>query len=68
MAIIFYCYKCGKKGEFEKKADMRCECGHYVRDKEDLGNNINMRKTWSGQTKVEFNETTIEDSIKRMND
>ena len=47
---------------------MRCECGHYVRDKEDLGNNINMRKTWSGQTKVEFNETTIEDSIKRMND
>ena len=68
MAIIFYCYKCGKKGEFEKKADMRCECGHYVRDKEDLCNNINMRKTWSGQTKVEFNETTIEDSIKRMND
>ena len=28
---------------------------------------VNMRTTWSGQTKVEFNHTTIEESIERMN-
>ena len=27
--IIFYCHKCGQKGEFEKKADMKCGCGNY---------------------------------------
>ena len=28
---------------------------------------INMRKTWSGTTKMEFRETTVEESLKRMN-
>ena len=32
-----------------------------------LGTYINMRKTWSGQTKVEFSETSMEDSINEMN-
>ena len=61
--IIFYCYKCGERREFEKKADMRCECGHYVRDRERLSDNINMRKTWAKTTKVEFRETTMEQDI-----
>ena len=28
---------------------------------------INMRTTWSGTTKIEFSETTMDESIKRMN-
>ena len=31
-----------------------------------VSNHINMRKTWSGTTKIEFNTTTIDESIKRM--
>ena len=29
-------------------------------------NHINMRRTWSGQTKVEFNTTTVEQSVNKM--
>ena len=32
-----------------------------------ISNHINMRKTWSGTTKIEFNTTTMDESIKRMN-
>jgi hypothetical protein len=64
--ILFYCHKCGQKNEFEKKADMRCDCGHYVKDHDDTRNHVNMRKTWSATTKVEFNETTIDESVKKM--
>tara|TARA_R110002020_G_scaffold121523_4_gene276112 strand:- start:466 stop:660 length:195 start_codon:yes stop_codon:yes gene_type:complete len=32
-----------------------------------VSNHINMRTTWSGQTKVEFNETTVDKSIAKMN-
>ena len=31
-----------------------------------VNNHINMRKTWSGTTKIEFNTTTIDESMKRM--
>ena len=65
--IIFYCYRCGKKGEFETKKEMKCDCGHYVNKKRNrTGNHINMRKTWSGTTKVEFGTTTLEESMKKM--
>ena len=33
----------------------------------DISNHINMRKTWSGQTKVEFSQTTIDQDIKDRN-
>ena len=29
-------------------------------------NHVNMRTTWSNQTKMEFNTTTIEDSVSKM--
>lgn len=32
-----------------------------------VNNHINMRNTWSGTTKIEFSETTVEDSINEMN-
>ena len=34
---------------------------------DDTRNYVNMRKTWSGQTKVEFNETTMDKDIAQRN-
>ena len=34
---------------------------------DNIGNYINMRNTWSGQTKVEFSQTTIDEDIKERN-
>ena len=34
---------------------------------DDTRNYINMRKTWSGQTKVEFSQTTIDEDIAQRN-
>ena len=67
MAIIFYCHRCGQKGEFENKKDMNCDCGNYINKRNNTKDHVNMRTTWSKTTQVEFNNTTIEDSIKEMN-
>ena len=67
MAIIFYCYRCGKKGEFETKKEMKCDCGHYVKKRNNVKDYVNMRKTWSGTTKVEFNTTTMDKDIAERN-
>ena len=52
--------------ECETKAEMVCDCGHYVKDHNNIKDHVNMRTTWSGTTKVEFNQATMEDSIKSM--
>ena len=65
--IIFYCYKCNKKIECETKAEMICDCGHYVKKHDDTRNHVNMRTTWSGTTKIEFSNTTMEEDINRRN-
>ena len=67
MAIIFYCHKCGQKGEFETKKDMQCDCGHYVKERGRASDHVNMRTTWSGTTKVEFSQTTMEQDIAERN-
>ena len=67
MAIIFYCHECNTRVECETKAEMKCECGHYVKKRNNTKDYVNMRTTLSGTTKMEFNETTVENSIKRMN-
>ena len=35
--------------------------------RDDTRNHVNMRTTWSGTTKMEFNTTTIDESVKKMN-
>jgi len=67
MAIIFYCHRCGQKGEFENKNDMKCDCGNYINKRNNTKDHVNMRTTWSKTTQVEFNTTTIDESIKEMN-
>ena len=61
MAIFIYCNKCEKVVGID-------ECSH---DREISRNNtkdyVNMRTTWSGQTKVEFSQTTIDEDIKQRN-
>ena len=67
MAIIFYCHICNKKMECETKAEMKCDCGHYVKKHNNTKDHVNMRNTWSGTTKVEFSETTMEQDIAERN-
>ena len=65
--ILFYCHKCGEKNEFATKKEMRCDCGNYVKNHDDTRNYVNMRKSWSGQTKVEFSQTTMDEDIANRN-
>ena len=65
--IIFFCHKCNKKVECETKAQMKCDCGHYIKKHDNVRNHVNMRTTWSGPTKIEFSNTTIEEDINRRN-
>ena len=67
MAIIFICHRCNTKVECETKAEMICDCGHYVKDHDDTRNYVNMGKTWSKTTKVEFSETTMDQDIAERN-
>tara|TARA_Y100000296_G_C5123682_1_gene231721 strand:- start:83 stop:253 length:171 start_codon:yes stop_codon:yes gene_type:complete len=53
--------------ECETKAEMVCDCGHYVKDHNNIKDHVNMRTTWSGTTKVEFSETTMEQDIAQRN-
>jgi hypothetical protein len=59
MSIIFYCHRCNTRVECETKAEMKCDCGHYAKKHDKTSDHINMRKTWSGTTKIEFSETTM---------
>ena len=68
MAIIFFCHKCNTRVECETKAEMKCDCGNYIKKRNNTKDHVNMRTTWSGTTQVEFTETTVDESIKRMNE
>ena len=68
MSIVFFCHRCNNKVECETKSHMVCDCGHYVKDHDDIRNHVNMRTTWSGTTKVEFSQTTMADDIAQRND
>ena len=61
---IYYCSKCSRKTEVPKNVVKQCECGNVFGSSGKISNHINMRTTWSGQTKVEFNQTTMADDIR----
>jgi len=61
MAIFIYCDKC-------KKTVKPNSCGHEKElSRNNTKNYINMRTTWSGQTQVEFSQTTIDKDIAERN-
>ena len=62
----YFC-DCGGSIDVAPKKVAKCKCGKVFGMTGKISNHINMRTTWSGQTKVEFNETTIDESIKKMN-
>ena len=61
------CHRCNKKTECETKAQMKCDCGHYVEKRNNTKDHVNMRTTWSGTTKIEFSNTTMEEDIVQRN-
>lgn len=65
----YYCNKCQKTITFDAKETIKkCnDCTTIFENTVNKGHTINMRSTWSGTTKVEFSETTMEKSIARMN-
>lgn len=59
--MAYYIYDKKKK----KVVEVTPERFHFKDGK--IGNHINMRKTWSGTTKIEFSETTVDKDIAERN-
>ena len=62
MAIFIYCKDCNKTVEPDS-------CKHKTKlsnSSDKISNYINMRKTLSGTTKMEFNTGTVKDSVENM--
>ena len=64
----YYCKTCQKPVTFQNGEVMKCnDCSALFGNHKKNPFEINMRTTWSGTTKVEFNTTTIDESINKMN-
>jgi len=64
----YYCNLCQHTVTFDVSETVKkCNCGNVFENKIKETHQINMRNTWSGQTKVEFNQTTMEKDIKQRN-
>lgn len=64
---IYYCNECGKRSEFNGEENRICDCGHIYSGGWKPVHQVNMRTTWSGTTKIEFSNETMEQSIKDFN-
>jgi hypothetical protein len=62
----YYCICGGRVKEVPGKIS-ECKCGKVFGIKGKVSDHINMRNTWSGQTKVEFSQTTMEKDIADRN-
>ena len=63
---IYYC-KCGEKTEVAKGEVKQCKCDKVFGGGGKISDHINMRRTLSGTTQMEFDTMTMDESIKRMN-
>ena len=63
----YYCDDCKKCVDIDMKKLPECKCGKVFGVSGNISDYINMRNTWSGQTKVEFNQTTMDEDIKQRN-
>ena len=63
----YYCESCKECVTFNKNDTPECECGKVFGVTGKLSDYINMRKTWSGQTQIEFSQTTIDKDIEQRN-
>jgi len=62
----YYCI-CGSSVESVPGRITECECGKVFGISGKISDRINMRNTWSGTTKVEFSQTTMDKDIKQRN-
>ena len=62
----YYC-ECGGRVKIAKDIIPECDCGKIFGYNFKTSNHVNMRTTWSGQTKVEFSQTTIDEDIAERN-
>ena len=63
----YYCEDCEKCVDIDVKVSKLCKCGHAFGVSSNISDYINMRNTWSGQTKVEFSQTTMDEDIAQRN-
>ena len=63
----YYCKSCKECVDFKANDDYTCKCGYVFGASINISDGINMRKTWSGQTQVEFSQTTIDEDIADRN-
>ena len=65
----YYCKTCQESITFQSGEAMKCNnCSALFGTKSiKTSNYINMRTTWSGTTKVEFSQQTMDESINEMN-
>ena len=63
---IYYC-TCGARIEVPNNKVEQCKCGKVFGSGAKISDHINMRNTWSGTTKVEFSQTTIDEDIAERN-
>ena len=64
----YYCNDCSKTIEFTMDESHVCKCGRAFGVRfNNTKDHVNMRTTWSGQTKFEFSQTTMEQDIAERN-
>ena len=63
----YWCDICEKCVDIDMKVSSECKCGKIFGVNFKTSNHVNMRNTWSGQTKIEFSETTIDEDIAQRN-
>ena len=63
-----YYWECGSRVEVIENVVGECKCGKlFGVGNSKISDGINMRKTWSGTTKLEFSQTTMDEDIKQRN-
>ena len=63
----YWCDDCKKCVDINMKKLPECKCGKVFGVSGNISDYINMRTTWSSQTKVEFSQTTIDQDIAERN-
>ena len=63
----YFCKECEKLVDIDIKVSNQCKCGKVFGHDFRTSNHVNMRNTWSGQTKVEFSQTTMDADIAERN-
>ena len=63
----YWCEICEECVDVDMKVSSECKCGKVFGVSGNISDHINMRNTWSGQTKVEFSQTTIDKDIAERN-